>query len=198
MAGWWRSLMPSASGGEAAGLVLVAPIAFPEPRPLEHLLLAPRAVPLLGPLFSFGARATIDRPLLEALQRLMFSPQPIPPHWKESFPYDRVVDGEAMVFEGEDAAAMLPFAPGATIDLRRVMVPIPILTGTADRIVDPNRHARPLARALPQARLTEVAGVGHMLHVVRPELVAEAVREMAVHCKSALPSLSGAPARKGP
>jgi hypothetical protein len=37
-----------------------------------------------------------------------------------------------------------------------------------------------------------------MLHVVRPELVVDAVRELAVHCNSARPSLSGAPARKGP
>jgi pimeloyl-ACP methyl ester carboxylesterase len=162
-----------------SGLVLVAPIAFPEWRTLEHGLFAPRSVPVTGPLFSGLAEATFDRPLLEAVQKLMFSPQPIDPAWKASFPYDMILDRDAMVKEGEDTSSIIPFAPAGTIDVAELRTPARILAGTADKVVQHERQGRLLARLMPNARLNEVEGVGHMLHHVRPELVVEAVRELA-------------------
>jgi pimeloyl-ACP methyl ester carboxylesterase len=163
-----------------ASLLLLAPVAFPEPRPLEHSLLAPRSMPVLGPLLSRAARwSRLDRLLLEAVQRLMFSPQPVPPEWKESFPYDVVEDPDGLVCEGEDAASILPFSPAASIDLRRIATPVRIVTGTADRIVDPSRQARTLARVLPSARLAEIEGAGHMIHHTHTEAVLAAIGEAA-------------------
>ena len=160
-------------------LVLVAPLAFPEWRTLEHSLFAPRAAPVAGPIFAKLAQASFDRPLLEMVQRLMFSPQPVDPGWKAAFPYAQVLRSEAMVREGEDAAAILPGAPTGLIDLAAVRAPAFILTGTADKIVEDERQAKLLARLLPDARLLELDGVGHMLHLVRPEEVRKAVAEMA-------------------
>jgi pimeloyl-ACP methyl ester carboxylesterase len=157
-----------------AGLVLVAPLAFPEPRPIEHLLLAPRALPLAGPLFSWIAgRTRVERGLLEYVQRDMFSPAPVPAAWKETFPYDQVSD--SMIFEGEDAAATLPLSPAGTIDLSRVAAPAHVLTGTLDRIVQHERQGKVLARLLQHCRLTEVEGAGHMLHHSHPERLVAAV-----------------------
>jgi len=161
----------------AAGLVLVAPVAFPEPRPLEHGVLAPRAMPFLGPIASALAGATIDLPLLKMIQRRMFQPQDVPEPWEKSFPYDQLIDPAAMVFEGEDMASTLPLSPAGTLDLAGIRTPAWILTGTEDRIVAGGWQARQLARLMPNARLEEAEGVGHMLHHVRPDMVAKAVRE---------------------
>jgi pimeloyl-ACP methyl ester carboxylesterase len=123
------------------------------------------------------ADATIDLPVLKMIQRQMFSPEPVPEHWERSFPYDQLLDPAAMVFEGEDMAATLPLSPAGIIDLGRIRAPTWILAGAADQIVRPELQAKPLARLLPQAKLQEVEGVGHMLHHVRPELVVATVRE---------------------
>lgn len=162
-----------------AQLVLIAPLAFPEWRTLEHALIAPRAAPVMGPLFSSFAEATFDRPMLEAVQRLMFSPHPVEPAWKATYPYTQILDRDAMVAEGEDTASILPLSPAGTIDVAAIRTPAHILTGTADKVVQDERQGKLLARLMPNARLTEVEGVGHMLHHVRPELVVEAVRELA-------------------
>jgi pimeloyl-ACP methyl ester carboxylesterase len=157
-----------------AGLILLAPIGFPEPRPIEHLFLAPRSLPLAGPLFSWVAeRLPLDRAFLDYVQRDMFSPAPVPAAWKDTFPYDEVRG--SMVFEGEDAAAILPLSPAATIDFSRVTLPVRILAGNQDRVVDHQRQGKALARLLPNAQLTEVEGAGHMLHHSHPEVLAEAV-----------------------
>ena len=160
-----------------SALVMIAPVAFPEPRLLEHTLLAPRSVPFFGPIFSTAAGATIDRPMLKLVHKLMFSPQGVPAYWEESFPYDQLLDPHAMVFQGEDAAAILPMSPAGMIDVPRIQTPAHILTGTSDKIVEDERQAKLLARLMPNANLTKVEGVGHMLHHVRPDLVLEAVKE---------------------
>jgi pimeloyl-ACP methyl ester carboxylesterase len=153
-------------------LVLVAPLAFPEPRLIEHSLLTPRSTPVFGPLFSRFAEFTqLDRPLVELLQQAMFSPMPVPAKWKETYPYPLILNAEAMVAEGEDAASMLPMSPAGTIDMRSIEVRTQVLTGTSDKVVEDERQAKALARQLPRGSLTEVEGAGHMLHHSHRELV---------------------------
>jgi pimeloyl-ACP methyl ester carboxylesterase len=163
-----------------AALVLVAPVAFPEPRFLEHTLLAPRSMPIIGPFLSSLAETTqFDRAMLNFVQALMFAPRPVCEAWKETFPYDLLLDTEAMVFQGEDAAAILPLSPAGTIAIRTIRTPVHVLTGTADQIVDRERQAKLLARLLPDARLTEIEGAGHMAHHTHSEPVLAAIRDAA-------------------
>lgn len=93
-------------------LVLVSPLIFPEPRPLEHGLIVPRSMPMFGPLLSqFGRRSGLDRAAIEWVQAVMFSPAPVPAEWKRTFPYDQVLDPDVLVHEAEDAASTLPLSP---------------------------------------------------------------------------------------
>jgi pimeloyl-ACP methyl ester carboxylesterase len=159
-------------------LVLVAPLAFPEPRLLEHSLLAPRSMPLLGPLLSrIGTHSGFDRAALQWMQELMFSPAGVPDPWKRTFPWERVLDPDRLVHEGEDAAAVLPLSPAGTLELRRIEAPAHILTGTSDRIVEQSRQGKALARLLPNARLTEIDQAGHMLHHSHPDRLLAALHE---------------------
>jgi pimeloyl-ACP methyl ester carboxylesterase len=159
-----------------ASLVLIAPLAFPEPRLLEHLLLAPRAAPITGPLFSQWAEAMmLDRAMLPLIQKLMFWPEDVPARWKKTFPTDTLLSAEALVFQGEDAATMLPLSPAGTINMTAIGTPAHVLTGTSDKVVEDERQAKALARLLPDARLTEIVGGGHMLHHSHADEVVAAV-----------------------
>jgi pimeloyl-ACP methyl ester carboxylesterase len=161
-------------------LVLVSPLIFPEPRLLEHGMIAPRSLPVIGPLLSrAGRRSGMDRAAIEWIQAVMFSPAPVPSRWKRSFPFDQVLDPDSMVHEGEDSASILPLSPAGTIDLRRIEGPVHVLTGTADRVVEQERQGKALARLLRNGLLTEIEGAGHMLHHSHPDLVLSAVRESA-------------------
>jgi pimeloyl-ACP methyl ester carboxylesterase len=157
-------------------LVLIAPLAFPEPRLLEHSLLAPRSTPVVGPLFAqFAAFTQMDRPMVELTQAIMFRPHEVPAGWKETYPYPLILNAEAMVMEGEDAASILPMSAAGTIDMRQIKVRTQVLTGTSDRVVEDERQAKMLARQLPNGSLTEVEGAGHMLHHSHAELVVDAI-----------------------
>ena len=162
--------------GRVAAMVLVAPLAFPEPRFLEHTLLLPRSAPVMGPLFSQVAETSLlDRTLLPFIQKLMFFPQEVPAYWKESFPYEEKLDSAALVFEGEDAAAILPLSPAGTIAIASIRTPAHVLTGTRDQVVEDERQAKALGRLLPNGRVTEIEGAGHMLHHTHPDRVLGAV-----------------------
>ncbi len=161
----------------AKALVLVAPLAFPEPRLIEHNLLAPRSIPVIGPLFAQFAQFTqIDRPLVDLLHPVMFAPAAVPSEWKATYPYPLILNSGAMVAEAEDSASMLPMSPAGTIDMRAIGARTQVLTGTSDRVVEDERQAKALARQLPAGSLTEVEGAGHMLHHSHPDLVVEALR----------------------
>ena len=161
-------------------LVLAAPLAFPEPRLLEHSFLAPRSMPLVGPLLSrMAGAARLDRAMLDQVQTQMFAPARVPNAWRRTFPFDAVLDADAMVAEGEDAAAILPMSPAGTIDLTRVRVPVHILAGTADRIVSHARQGAALARLLPNSELVEIEGAGHMLHHTHPAPLVAALGSLA-------------------
>jgi pimeloyl-ACP methyl ester carboxylesterase len=160
---------------EVAGLALVAPIAFPEVRPLEHGYLAPRATPMAGPLLSAIARATTDPAFWVTTRRIMFSPQEPPQPWLDAYPASEVTRPERLVIEGEDAAAMFPGAPGSVIAYDRIAAPAVILAGSDDKVADPNRHAAPLSRRLSDAELIRLPGIGHMAHHAAAEDVGLAI-----------------------
>jgi pimeloyl-ACP methyl ester carboxylesterase len=69
---------------------------------------------------------------------------------------------------GRDAAGEAP------LDLGRIRADTRILAGTADRIVR-IATARRLVRAIPGARIDEVAGGRHLLSWDRPDAIAAAI-----------------------
>lgn len=162
---------------QTLGLVLVAPICFPEWRLVEHTILAPRAAPVSGPFVSQAA-AMLDPVFLRAVHRLMFAPQPVPQTWTDAYPFEKVLSREHMVCEGEDAASIAPVSPDAWLSVAAIRAPTRIVLGDADQVADPYRHGIPLAQLMPHASLEVLPGVGHMAHHCACAEVHEAIVEM--------------------
>ncbi|MBW3616414.1 MAG: alpha/beta hydrolase [Proteobacteria bacterium] len=164
--------------GEVAGLVLLAPLVYPELRPLEHTYLSPRAAPWVGPLMSQAAHGSVDPGVLPLIQKTMFSPQKIPEYWARGFPHEQVRQPERMTANGEDAADM-PALAQLAISYRTIATSTVILSGDKDAVVNPNRHARALVQALPNARLEMLPGLGHMIHHFAQDRIRAVVDEVS-------------------
>lgn len=163
--------------GLVAHLVLVAPLAYPEPRLIEHSMLAPRAIPFLGPQFAKFAELTqLDRPMIDLLHHVMFAPAAVPAKWKATYPYELVLNAKSIVAEAEDATSMLPMSSIGTFDMGAITTPTHVLTGTSDRVVEDERQAKALARQLPLGSLVEIEGAGHMLHHSHPQHVFRSIQ----------------------
>lgn len=167
--------------GLVAELVLVAPLAYPEPRLIEHSMLAPRSIPFFGPQFArFAEFFQLDRPMVDLLHHVMFAPAAVPAAWKAAYPYPMVLNAGSLVAEAEDAASMMPMSLAGTLSMRDIMTPTQVLTGTLDRVVADERQAKILARQLPFGSLLEIEGAGHMLHHSHPDLVLRSIERAMV------------------
>jgi pimeloyl-ACP methyl ester carboxylesterase len=58
---------------------------------------------------------------------------------------------------------------------RELRMPVVIMAGTMDRIVDHRKHAVRLHQEIAHSALRLVPGVGHMLHYAVPEQVVDAI-----------------------
>lgn len=131
-----------------AGCVALAPISFPELR-LEHALLGPRAFPLLGTGLNSVANALLDPGMLPLLRNAMLLPQVMPRHFATGFPFGLVAKPPRMLCEGEGAASLAPAPARSAARYATCRVPVHILDGDADLVVDNRVHGAWAAALMP-------------------------------------------------
>lgn len=170
---------------DVSGVVAIAPLAFPG-WGVAHVGRAIRGAPLLGPLMSNTALALTDPYMLRGAMRLVFSPQKPTPEFRKAIDMDILSRPSAMVADGADFVR-------ASIDLERLSrryaaleAPLHVVVGESDHILKPSRQGERLAEAVPGARLTQLAGMGHMVHHFAPEAVSAAVHDVMARRKPAV------------
>jgi pimeloyl-ACP methyl ester carboxylesterase len=162
-----------------AGVVALAPLCFPEVR-LEQILFGPRFVPGAGDLLASVLASAGDPALLPVLWRSIFLPQAMPEDFARRFPAGYASGPRRMVAEGEDAVSVWPALTRAALAYAACRVPVRILGGTSDIVVNNALNGLLAARMMPGARFRWLPGVGHMLHHVHPDEVAADVRAVRI------------------
>lgn len=152
-----------AASGRVRGVVAISPVVFPELR-MEHLLYGPRAVPGPGDFIAYGPGRVLDAVLLPLLWEAMFAPQLMPARYRELYPFALASGPDQMLALGEEAVLSLPDLACAAWLYPLCEPPVSILSGSADWLSPPWRHAARLAALAPRARLQLLPGLGHMLH----------------------------------
>jgi pimeloyl-ACP methyl ester carboxylesterase len=163
---------------QTVGVVGVAPIAFPEVR-LEHLLFAPRGMPMVGPMLNQAISAGLDPVLLPILWRAMFLPQAPPARYKALFPFGKAGSAAQTEAEGEDSALLNSGLLRSAMAYASCRTPVRIFGGDRDLVVNNALHGRLLAQILPDGQFETLPGLGHMAHHFAQAPIAEAVRRLA-------------------
>jgi pimeloyl-ACP methyl ester carboxylesterase len=81
--------------------------------------------------------------------------------------------------ESQDAVTMVPAVVGMAERVRDLHIPVTIMAGTKDRIVDHESHAKWFHDQIPGSALRLVPGAGHMFHYAVPDQVAEAIEAVS-------------------
>jgi pimeloyl-ACP methyl ester carboxylesterase len=160
-------------------LILISGYYFPTAR-LDVALAAPPAVPIAGDIMRYTVSAVFARLLLGRTVKAMFAPQPVPPDFLPTLSREMLVRPSQIRANAEDAVFMVPAAAALRKRYARLAVPTVIFAGGADKVVDPESHARPLHAALDNSELHVLPGLGHMLHHAVPEQVMAAVASTPV------------------
>ena len=77
-----------------------------------------------------------------------------------------------MVSAPSDLAALVPRYP-------TLRIPVGILYGTADQILDPALHGQAFADSVPGAEIEFIDGGGHMTPIAQPERTLAFIRRVA-------------------
>src|SRR3954471_13890431 len=167
------------------GLVLLSGYYSPTLR-ADALLVAPAAVPVLGDVLRHTVSPLLGAALMPLVVRGMFAPLPVPGRFRAGFPYGMAVRPSQIRAEAQDGATMAAGVAAMRDRYGELDMPVVIVAGSEDQVVDVGRHAVRLRDQLPHADLRLVPGAGHMVHYAVPGQVAEAVE--AVSAWSAGPS----------
>ncbi|GGF55768.1 alpha/beta hydrolase [Azorhizobium oxalatiphilum] len=160
-----------------AGLVLVAGYFYPDPRPDVHMaeLTSGAGVDVAANYTLIPALSWL---LWPQVMDVVFGPEAVPAKF-EGFPRAMALRPWQLEAATEEVA-MLPDATARNAELYGTLsMPVSIVVGTADRLIDPAAHSLPLHAQIKGSSLHLVAGGGHMVHQTATSTVMEAIDEVA-------------------
>jgi pimeloyl-ACP methyl ester carboxylesterase len=159
-------------------LVLLSGYYFPTAR-MDVVLSSPNAVPVIGDALRHTISPPLSRLMLPGGIRAMFAPAPVPERFDRLFPKELMLRPLQLRASAEDAALMTPSVMELEQHYRELKLPVVILTGGDDQIVDVDRQSKRLHEEIPQSELTVLPGLGHMVHHLAPDAVIKAIDRAA-------------------
>jgi pimeloyl-ACP methyl ester carboxylesterase len=155
-------------------LVLLGGYYYPSAR-IDALLTAPVALPVLGDVMRYTVTAISARLMLNRLVRAMFAPREVPGNFIPALSREMMVRPIQLRANAEDAAFMVPQAKASSERHHELRMPVAILAGADDKVIDVEAHSARLHRELAGSTLAVVPGAGHMVHHAAPDEVVAAV-----------------------
>jgi pimeloyl-ACP methyl ester carboxylesterase len=155
-------------------LVLLGGYYYPSAR-IDALLTAPVAVPVLGDVMRYTVTAISARLMLNRLVQAMFAPRKVPGHFIPTLSREMMVRPIQLRANAEDAAFMVAQAKASSERHHELRMPVAIVAGADDEVIDVEAHSARLHRELASSTLAVVPGVGHMVHHAAPDDVVAAV-----------------------
>ena len=155
--------LATAEWRELRGLVLLSGYYYPTQR-ADVTLSAPLALPGIGD----AARSLMPSALAPALAaqsfRQVFRPQSVPARFKARFPVEVAMNPTQLRASSEDAASMNAAARLLQHAYVKLRIPVAILAGEADTVVETEEQSRRLHGDIAGSTLTLLPKLGHMIH----------------------------------
>jgi pimeloyl-ACP methyl ester carboxylesterase len=158
-----------------ARLVLISGYYYPSFR-VDVPFTAPPAVPVVGDAIRYTVSPLLGAALRGPAERHMFAPAPVSQGWRTRFPFEMTLRPWQVRATAADAAIMVPAAATLAARLGELRVPLTVIAGEGDAVVDPQRESVRLAAAVPDSKLLMVPGAGHMVHHSATGQVVDAIR----------------------
>jgi pimeloyl-ACP methyl ester carboxylesterase len=155
-------------------LILLSGYYYPTPR-LDVPLLSPPAIPIVGDLMRYTISPLVGRLLWPAMLRRIFSPTPVPERFRD-FPVWMGLRPSQLRASATETALMIPTAMALAKHYRELTMPVMLMDGADDRLLDANLHSGGLHQTLPGSELWLVPGAGHMVHHSAPDAVLAAIQ----------------------
>lgn len=153
-----------------AGLVMLAPVAYPWPGGVgwyNELV----AVPVIGPLLAYTITLPLGLFLTEPGARNVFLPQAMPENFIRETATPLLLRPREFLANARDLVTLKAAVAEQAPRYAEIKVPTVVISGDLDKTVSTNIHSRPFAASVRDAKLVVLQGVGHMIQNAAPEIV---------------------------
>jgi pimeloyl-ACP methyl ester carboxylesterase len=174
----WGTLVAVAlaleSGQDVAGLVLLSGYYYPVPRPRQNAA-SVSAFSLVDDVVRQAVMPFVWRLAAPGAVKKIFAPCAVPERFKQAYSMADALRPSQMKAVEEEAAMLGEAARSLAVLYRELSVPIRLIAGSDDRIVETEKQSVRLHRELANSTLRVVPGCGHMVHHAVPEEVMGAI-----------------------
>jgi pimeloyl-ACP methyl ester carboxylesterase len=163
--------------GRVAGLVMLAPVAYPWPGGVGWYN---RVVttPVIGPPLAYTITLPLGALLTEPGVRGVFLPQAMPENFVSDTATRLLLRPREFLANARDLVTLKAAVAEQSPRYADIAAPTVIITGGKDKTVSTNIHSRPLAATVPNAKLIVLPDVGHMVQNAAPDLVVSEIEAM--------------------
>jgi pimeloyl-ACP methyl ester carboxylesterase len=158
-----------------SGLILASGYYYPTPR-ADVLLLSGPAVPVVGDILSHTVSPILGRLLWPLMMRKIFGPAKMPVKF-QSFPKEMALRPSQVRASAAETALMIPSTFSVPAKYSSLRMPVVIIAGEQDRLIDIDAQSSRLHREVKQSKFRRVANAGHMVHQSATAIVMAAIDE---------------------
>lgn len=160
-----------------SGLVLASGYYFPDFR-ADAVALGGPAIPVVGDVLRYTVSPLLARLTWRQMLRNLFAPAKIPAKFR-AFPRDMALRPSQLRAAAAESMLMIPAAYGASERYGALTMPVALVAGEGDRVVDIDKQSRRLHDLIAGSSLRRVKAGGHMVHHTATAEVMSAIEEVA-------------------
>lgn len=149
-----------------------------------------QATPVLGDIISHTVAPFLARMMWPVLTRKIFGPSIVPGKFA-GFPKEMALRPQQLRAGAAESALMIPAAFALHKDYAALTMPVAIIAGEDDKLVDTEKQSARLHGEIRHSTFRRIAGVGHMVHQSATEAVMAAIDEVQDASLRRVPSDGG-------
>ena len=136
------------------------------------------ALPLIGDILSHTLSPLISRAIWPLMMAKIFGPRSVPKKF-ETFPKEMALRPSQIRASAAESALMIPGAFNLRNQYADLKMPVVIIAGEQDRLIDIDAQSARLHSNVSQSRFHRVPGNGHMIQQTATDQVMSAIWEIA-------------------
>lgn len=178
---WGASVAVALASGHPStveALILVSGYYFPTARTDAMMALAGPAIPGFGDILSHTISPILSRLMWPAMLRRLFGPKSVPQKF-DGFPKSLAVRPSQLRAGAAEAALMIPSAMLSAKTYGELAMPVTILAGEDDRLIDIDEQSGRLHDEIKHSKMRRVPNAGHMIQQSATADLMAAVDEVA-------------------
>lgn len=155
------------------GLVLASGYYYPTFKP-EVAMMAIPSLPVIGDLLSYTLSPLLSRAMWPIMLTKIFGPRPVPAKFT-GFPKEMALRPSQMRASAAEAGLMIPDALAQQPRYAEIEMPVAIIAGDEDRLIDIETQSARLHRDIQHSTFRRIAGNGHMIQQTATNDVMQAI-----------------------